>query len=237
MGRGPAGARISIVAPVLNEAETIESRLSALAPFRAEGAEIVVADGGSDDGTPGVAARFADRAISSARGRAIQMNAGARAACGEILVFLHIDTSLPPDALTLIRGALQEDARVWGRFDVRIEGVHPLLPAVAAFMNARSRTIGIATGDQAVFVRRSAFERVGGYPEIALMEDIALSASLKRLSRPACLRARVTTSGRRWDDKGFWRTVLLMWRLRLAYFFGADPADLARRYGYAPRSD
>jgi len=150
------------------------------------------------------------------------MNAGARAASGDVLVFLHADTRLPANADQYI-----EKHSVWGRFDVRIEGRHPLLAVVAWAMNLRSRLSGIATGDQAIFVRRDAFP---GFPEIPLMEDVAFSKAMKRRARPACLRAKVTTSGRRWDSRGVLRTILLMWRLRLAYFLGARPEDLAKLY-------
>ena len=151
-----------------------------------------------------------------------------------ILLFLHADTALPENADHCIRQALQSGA-VWGRFDVRIGSPRPVFRLIETLMNLRSCWTGVATGDQAVFVRRSAFEAVGGFEDIALMEDIALSSALLRLSRPACLRQRVTTSARRWEKHGVWRTVLLMWRLRAAYFFGADPARLALRYGYRPR--
>ena len=151
-----------------------------------------------------------------------------------ILLFLHADTALPEHADRCIRQALHSGA-VWGRFDVRIDSPRPVFRMIETLMNLRSRWSGVATGDQAVFVRRSAFEAVGGFEDIALMEDIALSRALSRLSRPACLRQRVTTSARRWEQHGVWRTVLLMWRLRAAYFFGADPARLALRYGYRPR--
>jgi rSAM/selenodomain-associated transferase 2 len=221
--------------PVLNEAHAIEARLSALAPLRGQGAELVVVDGGSVDGTPARAVPLADRVLAAPRGRAAQMNAGAAAARGGILLFLHADTILPDGALAAIRAGLESGAHVWGRFDVRIDGRHPLLPVVAALMNFRSRVSGVATGDQAIFVRATAFRAAGGFPDIALMEDIALSRRLKRLSAPLRLSLRVETSGRRWDRDGFWPTVLLMWRLRLAYFLGADPDLLARRYGYAPR--
>jgi rSAM/selenodomain-associated transferase 2 len=169
--------------------------------------------------------------MEAPRGRASQMNAGAALARGDILVFLHADTRLPADASQLILGALARSGCAWGRFDVRIEGAHPLFPVIAFFMNARSRLTGIATGDQAMFVSRGVFAAVGGFPNIALMEDITLARNLKRVSRPLCLRARVTTSGRRWEERGVVRTILLMWRLRLAYFFGAKPESLARRYG------
>ena len=221
---------LSIVMPALNEAASIEAALTALAPLRAHGAELIVVDGGSHDGTAGLAHAFADRVLTAPRGRASQMNAGAAAAQGDVLLFLHADTRLPANADRLIRDALS-GTRVWGRFDVAFTG--GALPLVAASMNLRSRLSGIATGDQAMFVTREAFARAGGFPQIALMEDVALSARLKRLSRPACLRAKVTTSPRRWLARGTVRTVVMMWRLRLAYFLGADPARLARAYGYA----
>jgi rSAM/selenodomain-associated transferase 2 len=162
------------------------------------------------------------------------MNAGAAAATGDVLLFLHADTRLPENADRLVLDGMARSGRGWGRFDVRIDG-GGLLGVVAITMNARSRLTGIATGDQALFVMRAAFDSVGGFPPIALMEDVALSARLKRIGRPCALRARVTTSARRWRRHGTLRTVLLMWRLRLAYFLGADPAKLARAYGYAER--
>jgi len=224
--------KLSIVMPALDEAESVGGRLAALAPLRAKGVELILADGGSADGTRERAAPLSDRLVVAPRGRASQMNAGAAIASGDVLLFLHLDTSLPANAVGLIEAELKK-GRAWGRFDVRILGAHPLLPVVAALMNLRSRVTGIATGDQAMFVDAATFRRLGGFPAIALMEDIALSKALKRVSPPACLKARVSTSGRRWDSNGFWRTVALMWRLRLAYFLGANPADLARAYGYA----
>jgi rSAM/selenodomain-associated transferase 2 len=227
--------RLSIIVPVLDEADAIATHLETLAPLRACGAEVIVVDGGSRDGTPALARAGADRVLAAERGRASQMNAGAGAAGGDILLFLHADTRLPADADDLIGEGLASGERVWGRFDVRIEGSHRLLGLVAALMNRRSRLTGVATGDQAIFVRREAFAAVGGYPDIPLMEDIVLSRRLKRLSRPACLAARVTTSGRRWERNGVLRTILTMWRLRLAFALGADPRNLALAYGYRPR--
>jgi rSAM/selenodomain-associated transferase 2 len=223
---------LSIIVPVLDEAATIVAALEALALLRSRGAEIIIADGGSRDATAVLARPLADCSLVSVRGRATQMNAGAAAARGGVLLFLHADTRLPPDADRLILGGLAQSRRAWGRFDATIEGEHPLFPIIAWFMNTRSRLTGIATGDQAMFVTRAAFAAAGGFPEIALMEDIAFARRLKRMSRPLCLRARVTTSGRRWETRGVLRTIFLMWRLRLAYFFGAKPDDLARRYGY-----
>ena len=227
--------RLSIIMPVLNEGERIAAALSRLAPLRAAGAQMIVADGGSSDGTVGRALSHADVVVPAPRGRAVQMNAGAIEADGQALLFLHADTQLPGDAMELIASALR--TAHWGRFDVTIEGRAPLLRTVSFMMNLRSRLTGIATGDQAMFMSRAAFDDIGGFPDIALMEDIAASKALKALGPPACLRAKVITSGRRWEKHGVLRTILLMWRLRLAYFFGIDPAILARRYGYRPREE
>lgn len=221
---------LSIIVPCLNEAQGIAATLAALAPLRARGAEVIVVDGGSSDGTVERAVPHADCVISASRGRASQMNAGAARARGEILLFLHADTLLPESADALIVEGLQRLRRGWGRFDVTIAGHHPLLRVVAWLMNARSRLTGIATGDQAIFATRSLFTAAGGYPDIALMEDIALCKRLKRFGPPLCLKHRLTASGRRWEKHGVVRTILLMWRLRLAYWLGADPRKLAVRY-------
>lgn len=220
--------KLSIIVPALDEAAEIAATLEALAPLRADGHELIVVDGGSADATATIAAPLADKVIQVPRGRARQMNAGAAIAAGDALLFLHADTRLPEHAAQFVREALEQ--RSWGRFDVRIEGSSRWLAIVAFCMNWRSRLTGIATGDQAIFMRRDVFARAGGFADIPLMEDVALSARLKEISRPACVAARVVTSGRRWERRGVLRTVLLMWRLRLAYFFGARPEDLARRY-------
>jgi len=221
--------RLSIVLPVLNEAATIGAALSRLPAAEVGHVELVVADGGSRDATVAIAQAHGARVVRSLRGRALQMNAGAQVATGDVLLFLHADTQLPPDAVGLIARAIAAGAQ-WGRFDVRIEGRHPLLAVVAAMMNLRSRLTGIATGDQAIFCTRALFDALDGYAPIALMEDIDFSTRARSQSRPACLRARVSTSGRRWERQGVLRTIVLMWRLRLRYFFGADPRDLARDY-------
>jgi rSAM/selenodomain-associated transferase 2 len=225
---------LAVIVPVLDEAAGIEGFLRALAPLRAEGIEVIVADGGSLDGTPELARPWADQVLQGPRGRARQMNAGAAAARADSLLFLHADTTLPAGALTAVRAALGDGGpgrgAAWGRFDVAIDGRSRLLPLVAALMNRRSRWTGIATGDQALFMRRSAFEAVGGFPDQPLMEDVEISRRLKRLGRPACLALRVRTSGRRWDQRGAWRTVWLMWRLRALYWLGASPERLARMY-------
>jgi rSAM/selenodomain-associated transferase 2 len=225
---------LSIIMPVLDEAPLIAEALQPLAAYRRRGAEVLVVDGGSRDATIALAQPHADRVVSSPRGRAAQMNAGATIARGDVLLFLHADTRLPADADAIVLDGLERSGRSWGRFDVRITGRSPVLTVVAAAMNLRSRLTGIATGDQAMFVTRVAFQSVGGFPGIPLMEDVALSRALKRISPPLCLRARAVTSGRRWEQRGIWRTIVLMWRLRLAYFLGGEPAILARRYGYAP---
>jgi len=226
-----ASPRLTIVVPALDEAAGIEATLAALQPLRAAGCEVLVVDGGSRDGTPALARPLADAVLAAPRGRGGQQNAGARAARGEALLFLHADTRLPPGALEAVEAALGGGARAWGRFDVTLDSRHPLVRLTGLLMNWRSRLTGIATGDQAIFATRRAFEAAGGFPEIPLMEDVALSTALRRQGRPACLRQRVVTSARRWEARGPLRTILLMWRLRLRFWLGADPAALARRYG------
>jgi rSAM/selenodomain-associated transferase 2 len=221
---------LSIIIPALDEAAGIEATLAALQPLRARGCEVIVADGGSTDGTPELASPHADRVVTSGRGRARQQNAGAAAATGDVLLFLHADTRLPDGADEMVLDGLRRSGRGWGRFDVRLTGRHPLLRVIERMIGLRSRLSGMATGDQAIFVRRDWFARAGGFPDIPLMEDVALSNALKRLGPPLCLRARVTTSSRRWESHGIVRTMVLMWRLRLAYALGADPAELAKRY-------
>ena len=225
-------ARLSIIMPALDEGEGIVASLDALAELRGLGVEVIVVDGGSRDATVQRARMRADHVIPAPRGRAAQMNAGAAIASGDVFVFLHADTRLPREAERLVLDGLARSGHDWGRFDVVIEGRHPVLGLVGFMMNLRSRITGIATGDQAIFVKREAFRSAGGFPEIPLMEDIALSRRLKRTSRPLCIHACAVTSGRRWENRGVLRTILLMWRLRLAYYFGADPAKLARQYGY-----
>ena len=225
-------SKLSIIMPVLNEGEGIAAALDALAVLRALGTEVMVVDGGSRDATIQRARLRADRVIAAPPGRGLQMNAGADKASGDVLLFLHADTRLPADADHVVLNSLERSGRVWGHFDAEIEGQSPLLVVIAWLMNLRSRLTGIATGDQAMFVRRDAFQAAGGFAAIPLMEDIELCRRLRRVSRPLCLRERVITSGRRWEKDGVLNTVVLMWRLRLAYFLGADPKALAQRYGY-----
>lgn len=225
---------LSIVMPVLDEGPRLSQHLQALALWREAGVELVVVDGGSLDDAMDLAKPLADQVLQAPRGRASQMNAGAARARGDWLLFLHADTRLPDEGLKALEAVMAGSSN-WGRFDVRIDSPSALLHAVGSMMNLRSHWSGIATGDQAIFVRRQAFEAVGGFPDIALMEDIALSRRLKRLAWPLCLKLQVRTSARRWEQHGAWRTIWLMWRLRAAYALGADPRELARRYGYRPR--
>ena len=262
--------KLSIVVPVLNEAAVLPQLLEALHALAAQGCEVIVADGGSTDGTIEIVRSSADdRADSNAqdstldagagagagagltlvhapRGRARQMNAGAADASGDVLLFLHADTVLPDGALQAIAQALGhidssadtaaskrkpgQQRACWGRFDVRITGRSPMLAVIARMMNWRSRLTGIATGDQAMFVRRAAFDAVGAFPDLPLMEDIALSSRLRALSHPACITLPVLTSGRRWETRGLWRTIWLMWRLRFAYWRGVPASVLADAY-------
>lgn len=220
--------KFSLIVPTLNEASSISAGLAALQPLR-DRAEIIVADGGSSDNTVTLAEKWADRVVRSPKGRARQMNLGAKLATGDVLIFLHADTFLPPDALDRIERQL-ETSGDWGRFDIQLSGNHFMFKIIAQLMNWRSRLTGIATGDQALFVTKKAFVSAGGFPDIALMEDIALSKALKKISPPVCLKAKVVSSSRKWQQHGIIRTILLMWSLRLQYFFGADPDVLARRY-------
>jgi rSAM/selenodomain-associated transferase 2 len=225
---------LSIVIPALDEAGNLARGLPELRA-RAPGAEIIVVDGGSADDSRDVVAGVASvRWMTSARGRARQMNAGAQAARGEILVFLHADTRLPPGAATAVVDALADPAVVAGRFDVRLDSRRPLLAVVGWMMNQRSRLTGICTGDQAIFVRRTVFQALGGYADIPLMEDIELSRRLRRRGRLAPLRLRVTTSARKWEGEGVVRTIVLMWTLRLLYALGVAPARLHRWYYGTP---
>lgn len=222
--------RLSVIIPCLDEGAIVVSRLTALQALRSAGHEMILVDGGSRDGTPELAAPLADLLLSSQPGRARQMNLGAAAASGAVLWFLHLDT-VPYAGAELDLLAHLADGNSWGRFDVRLSGAAPSLRVVETLMNWRSCLTGIATGDQGIFVVRGLFERVGGYPDIPLMEDIEVSRRLKRHRRPVCIHRRLETSSRRWERRGIWRTVGLMGFLRLAYALGASPAWLSRLYG------
>ena len=221
--------QFAVVVPLLNELDALTGALEQSRALSGQGARVVFVDGGSTDGTQQMLNDHGAQVVPSGLGRALQMNAGARTTDSEVLLFLHADTLLPEAALAQVAQALI-NGKVWGRFDVRIQGRSRWLPVVAFMMNLRSRLTGIATGDQALFMTRAAFELVGGFPQQALMEDIEISRRLKRLSRPACLRSKVTTSGRRWDTRGAWPTIVLMWKLRWAYWRGVSAADIARAY-------
>ncbi|SDN47950.1 transferase 2, rSAM/selenodomain-associated [Vreelandella arcis] len=214
--------------PVLNEAAGLEATLEALQPLRAQGADVIVVDGGSIDESVALATPLADKVISGGPGRARQMNLGAQQASAPALVFLHADTRLPDNAVSQITTALARHA--WGRFSIVLTGRSRWLPVIGLMMNQRSRLTGIATGDQAIFVRTATFRYLGGFADQPLMEDIELTTRLKRMSRPACLAAKVVSSGRRWDQHGAWATIRLMWRLRYRYWRGASPTQLAKEY-------
>lgn len=221
---------VSVIVPALNEGSAIAATLAPLQHARAAGHEVIMVDGGSTDATVERARPLADRIITSPPGRATQQNAGAAVATGDVLWFLHADTLAPADAIDTLCDALADGRRCWGRFDVRLSGNRWPFRVIERAMNLRSCLTRIATGDQGIFVTRPAFEAVGGFAEIPLMEDVALSKRLRRHGAPACLKTRLVTSSRRWEQHGIARTVLLMWRLRLAYALGATPAALAERY-------
>jgi rSAM/selenodomain-associated transferase 2 len=229
---------LSIIIPALNEAPNLRRVLPDLAR-KCPRAEVIVVDGGSTDETLEVVAQFsAVRLIASARGRARQMNAGAREARGGTLIFLHADALLPDGAAEAIRAALADPGIVGGRFDARLDNPRPVFRIIAFFINLRSRLTRIATGDQGLFVRRKVFAEMGGYPDMPLMEDVEFSKRLKRRGGVACLPLRVTASARKWEREGVVRTILLMWTLRLLYFLGVSPARLHRfYYGHPPSTD
>lgn len=221
---------ISVIIPVLNDARALKSSLAHLRSLREQGTEVIVCDGGSEDDSLAVARAGGARVVVSAPGRGRQMNAGAAVASGELLLFLHADTRLPEAARTLLIGNMVRGESAWGWFHVRLSGRHPLLRWVEFLMNLRARITRVATGDQAIFLTRSLFQSVGGFPEIPLMEDVAMCKRLRRAASPVCIRTPVVTSSRRWEDKGILRTILLMWRLRLAYTLGISPQRLAGLY-------
>jgi rSAM/selenodomain-associated transferase 2 len=221
---------LSVIIPVLNEAAGIEAHLMPLQPIRANGHELIVVDGGSNDKTVQLSEPLVDQICLSKSGRSRQMNRGASMANGDILLFLHADTQLPVDAIKLIETALCRSKSGWGRFDVTFTGNSLLLRIIATMMNWRSALTGVATGDQVLFMRRELFEQHGGYAKIPLMEDIEISKRLRKEAPPLRIATPVITSSRRWEQRGVLKTILLMWQLRLAYFLGVDPALLALRY-------
>ena len=213
----------------MNEAEIIESCLDKLQYLRKIGHEVIVVDGGSIDKTVVLAQPLADQLLISNPGRAIQMNMGARVSNGQYLLFLHADTGLP-DNVNDVFGQLEGTINVWGRFDVQLTGKSILFRIIETMMNLRSRLTGIVTGDQVIFIDKALFEKIGGYPEIELMEDIAISKILKKISYPVCFREKVMSSSRRWENNGIIKTVLKMWLLRILYFFNFQPRLLAKFY-------
>lgn len=221
--------KLSIIVPILNEAAGLPTLCAHLLPYTRQGVEVILVDGGSEDGSAELVECLGLRLLRSPRGRALQMNTGAAAASGDVLLFLHADTRLPPATLQRLEASVTR-ALDWGRFDVRIEGRPAMLALVARLMNWRSRLTGIATGDQAMFMTRAAFDAVGGFPAQPLMEDIEISSRLRRFARPIWISDRVVTSGRRWEQRGVWRTIFLMWRLRWAYWRGVSPSKLAEAY-------
>ncbi|WLQ15002.1 TIGR04283 family arsenosugar biosynthesis glycosyltransferase [Hahella aquimaris] len=220
---------VSVIIPTLNEAESISAFLRVLQPLREAGWELILSDGGSRDETVSLAEPRVDKIIVSTPGRAAQMNNGAESASGEVLLFLHADTQLPQDAVAQLTAFVASNAD-WGRFDVRLSGRRFMFRVVETLINLRSRITSVATGDQAIFIRKAAFQRLGGYARIPLMEDVEICKRLRRQSKPYCIRARVITSSRRWEVHGVWKTIFLMWRLRFEYWLGVAPDKLFRRY-------
>jgi rSAM/selenodomain-associated transferase 2 len=220
---------ISIIIPTLNEAQALPATLQSLQPLKQQGVEIIIVDGGSIDQTLNIAEQYGSKALQSKIGRASQMNVGAEHASGELLLFLHADTRLPHDALILLMD-VAEAPEYWGRFNVKLDGNSWVFRVIESMMNVRSCLTGVVTGDHAIFVSKRLFHQINGLPQIELMEDIAFSKLLKQKIAPRCLSSAVTTSSRRWEQRGVFRTVLVMWWLRLAYYFGAKPSWLSRQY-------
>jgi rSAM/selenodomain-associated transferase 2 len=220
--------RVSVVVPVLNEEKTIARSLAALLPLKPD--ELFVVDGGSSDGTRETCLSLGVKILTAPRGRAAQMNYGSGQATGDVLLFLHADTRLPPTAFSDMRDALGDPRCVGGRFDVQLDGDHWMLRVIGAMISLRSRLSKVGTGDQGIFVRREVFQRMGGFPEIPLMEDIAFCRALKRLGAVACLKSKVITSARRWELNGVWRSIFRMWTLKSLYLLGVSPHRLKRFY-------
>ena len=220
--------RISVILPVLNEEMTIGASLQALLSLMPD--EVIVVDGGSTDRSREICEQSGVEVLTSEPGRARQMNCGAKKARGDVLLFLHADTTLPASGLQDVRAAMRDQDCPGGRFDVEIDGAHWMLKVIARLINYRSRISKVATGDQALFVRRAVFETMGGFQDIPLMEDVAFCRALKRIGPIACLQARVITSGRRWESHGVWRTVIKMWTLKICYLAGVSPRRLKQFY-------
>lgn len=222
--------KLSIIVPILNESTQLPELLEHLLPYKRVGCELIFVDGGSADQSPEQAEALGFKVIRSEKGRAMQMNTGAKSAKGDVLLFLHADTRLPENAHQIIKRALDHENAQWGRFNVIITGQAFMFKVIAWFMNHRSRLSSIVTGDQTIFIRKGFFEKVGGFPIQALMEDIEFSKRLKKLSKPVSLQDKVITSGRRWQQKGIWRTIILMWSLRYSYWRGVSADELIAKY-------
>lgn len=231
--------KLSIIIPILNEADNLPELMAHIVRLDPAPQQVILVDGGSVDGSVAIAKEMLKSIetaqsiidwyiIESTVGRAQQMNAGAMLATGDVLLFLHADTELPTDAIDNVQQAIAQYD--WGRFDVRLDSCEPLLKIVGFMINKRSRLMSIATGDQAIFIKKSIFEQIGGYPDQPLMEDIELCKRLKKIARPACLKSKVTSSARRWQQHGTWRTIFLMWQLRFDYWRGVSPSVLKQRY-------
>jgi len=224
----PGESTIAIVVPVLNEAALLPSNIERIRASSAD--EVIYVDGGSVDGTQDLLIGAGVKWFLSPPGRARQMNCGAAQCSSDIINFIHVDTVIFSDHIEAVRQAMRDEAIAGGRLDVRLSGTHPMFRIIESMINLRSRLTKVSTGDQAMFVRRTVFERLGGFPDQALLEDVEMSLRLRRIGRIACLRQQVETSSRRWEQYGIMRTVLLMWWLRFRYWLGADPADLKRLY-------
>lgn len=214
--------------PVFNEAQLLPEKLTSLKALNAD--EMVFIDGGSTDGTQQLLEASGVTWYTGVRGRAAQMNLGAGKCKSDIILFIHIDTEIDENNISAIKSAMKQQDLAGGRFDIRLSGHHPAYRIISWFINIRSRWSKISTGDQAMFVRRAMFEQMGGFADLPLMEDVEFSKRLKRQGNVACLRQRVTTSSRRWQQHGIIRTVLLMWRLRLLYWLGTPAEKLAAMY-------
>ena len=221
--------KISVVVPVLNEERNLSRLTASMRSVIEQGHEVIIVDGGSTDNTLSLAYEISDKVVVSKKGRAIQMNSGASVASGDIILFLHADTCLPDDVSEIISKAFVDNG-FWGGFDVRLSNNKLVYRLIEYMMNTRSRLTSIVTGDQAIFVEKNLFEKIGGFPEIALMEDVEISRRLKNISRPVRLKHNVVTSSRRWERNGVASTILLMWKLRLFYFFGVSPEKLSQMY-------
>ncbi|VAW50105.1 hypothetical protein MNBD_GAMMA06-67 [hydrothermal vent metagenome] len=229
-----APIKISIIIPVLNEEAILSHINEHLQSIKEQGHEVIIVDGGSTDNTLMMAQEITDRVVISKAGRALQMNNGAAIASGKILLFLHVDTFLPDNTIQIILDNYQKESyrrkNYWGRFDVRLSSSKYVYRLIEGFMNLRSCITSIATGDQAIFIEKNLFNKVGQFPEIVLMEDIAISRQLKKIAKPVCIKQKVVSSSRRWENNGVVATVLLMWKLRLYYFFGVSPKKLNQLY-------